>query len=207
VRIRAAQTVVPVAVADAEAGWVERARRETVRALERAVREARGAVDDDEEWVRFRVALSPSDRAVVEEALELAGRLLPTSKRPQRLEAMAQEFLGTFPLEAGDDGARSAGAALRTDEARARREIREARLEAETEGWAFLASRCATRSTRATRRRCVRRGRSAHGCPRGSPSCSRQRSGRSGRLRAASLPTARASSGWRGTSSRRGGRT
>jgi len=138
VRVRAAQTVVPVATGDAEPGWVGRARRETVRALERAVREARGGAADPEEWVRLRVALSPSDRAIVDEALEIAGRLLPASRRPQRLEAMAQEYLGAFPVEAGDDGAGRAGAAFRADDARARREHREARLEEETEGWSFL---------------------------------------------------------------------
>jgi hypothetical protein len=52
---------------------------------------------------------------------------------------MAQEYLGAFPVEAGDDGAGPAGAAFRAEaEARARREARRARLEAETEAWAFL---------------------------------------------------------------------
>ena len=144
VRVRSALTVLPVARGEAEAMWVERARHETVRSLERAVREARasdgaaGGAHDDE-WVRFRVRLSPDDRAAVDEALEIAGRLLPGSTRAQRLEAMAQEYLGEHPVEAGDDGAGPAGGAFRPEgERRAREEAREARLEAETERWSFL---------------------------------------------------------------------
>lgn len=41
IRPRSAQTVLPVATGDAEAEWVERARLETVRALEKAVRAVR----------------------------------------------------------------------------------------------------------------------------------------------------------------------
>ena len=57
VRPRNAQTVLPVAIGDAEAEWVERARAETVRALEKAVRAARSGDEDDEAWTRFRVLL------------------------------------------------------------------------------------------------------------------------------------------------------
>ncbi|HEY6005263.1 MAG TPA: HNH endonuclease, partial [Anaeromyxobacter sp.] len=88
VRIRNAQTVLPVAVGDDEADWVERARLETVRVLEKAVRAARAGEEDDE-WTRFRVRLSTEERATVDEALAIAGKLLPGSRQPQRLEAMA----------------------------------------------------------------------------------------------------------------------
>jgi hypothetical protein len=75
----------------------------------------------------------------VDEALEIAGRLLPGSTRAQRLEAMAQEYLGEHPLEAGDDGAGPAGGAFRpADDRRSREEALEARLEAETERWSLL---------------------------------------------------------------------
>ena len=111
VRIRAALTVLPVARDEAEALWVERARTETVRALEKAVQEARADSGEDDDWVRFWTWLPEAERAVVDEALEVAGKILPGSSRAQRLEAMAQEYLGEHPLEAGDDGAR--------DEARA----------------------------------------------------------------------------------------
>jgi hypothetical protein len=98
VRLRHAQTVLPVAVGDAEAHWVERARHETVRALEAAVRKVRAGDDEDEEWIRFRVRLTDEDRATVDEALAIAGKLLPGSRRVDRLEAMAQEWLGEHPV-------------------------------------------------------------------------------------------------------------
>ena len=85
VRPRSAQTVLPVAVGEAEAEWVERARVETVRALERAVRAARAGGEEEEEWTRLRVRLSPEDRATVDEALAIAGGVMPGSTRPQRL--------------------------------------------------------------------------------------------------------------------------
>src|SRR5512133_3672193 len=66
VRLRAAQTVLPVATGEAEAEWVERAARLTVRELEEAVRRAGGgAGEDDEEWSRLAVGLEPDDRALV----------------------------------------------------------------------------------------------------------------------------------------------
>ncbi len=95
VRPRSAQTVLPVAVGDAEAEWVERAKVETVRALEKAVRAVRPDGHEEDEWTRFRVRLTPEGRATVDEALAIAGKLMPGSTRPQRLEAMAQEYLHT----------------------------------------------------------------------------------------------------------------
>src|SRR5690349_8338374 len=56
VHLRAAQTVLAVAVGDAEAKWVERAATETVRALEKAVRRG-GTEDADDGWVRLRTHL------------------------------------------------------------------------------------------------------------------------------------------------------
>jgi hypothetical protein len=139
VRIRAALTVLPVAKGKAEASWVERARTGTVRALEKAVRAARVSSGDEDDWVRFWTWLPKDERAVVDEALEVAGKLLPGSSRAERLEAMAQEYLGEHPLEAGDDGARRAGASFRPErERRAWLEAFEARLEAETDRWLFL---------------------------------------------------------------------
>jgi hypothetical protein len=136
VRPRNAQTVLPVAVGEAEAAWVERARTETVRALEKAVRAVR-AGDEDEEWTRFRVGLTPEDRATVDEALEIAGKVSPGSTRPQRLEAIAQEYLGEHPLEAGDDGGGAAGGTFRPD-GRDQLERRKAELELETDRWSYL---------------------------------------------------------------------
>jgi len=136
VRLRNAQTILPVAVGEAEARWVERARVETVRALEAAVRQERSGGEPDEEWERLRVRLAPDDRATVDEALEVAGKILPGSSRAQRLEAMAQEYVAEHPVEAGDDGARGAGSAFRP--APARRDALEARLEEESDRWSYL---------------------------------------------------------------------
>ncbi len=140
VRPRNAQAVLPVAIGDAEALWVERARHETVRALEAAVRSERdgGLDEDDDEWTRFRVRLAPESRATVDEALAIAGRILPGSPRAQRLEAMAQEYIAAHPVEAGDDGAGPAGRAFQPDSGRL--EALKARLEAETDRWSFLES-------------------------------------------------------------------
>jgi hypothetical protein len=145
VRIRHAQTVLPVAIGEAEASWVDRARTETVRALEAAVRDARGGeAEPEEEWTRFQARLSDGDRAVVDEALELAGQMFPGSSRAERLEAMAQEYLGEHPLEAGDDGAGGAGGAFTLERARrAHAAAQEERAERESEGWSYLDAPCA----------------------------------------------------------------
>ncbi len=109
VRFRAAQIVVPVAVGEAEAGWVARAAGETVRALEKLVAEARGDPEPEEEWGRIGVHLRPEEREVVDAALEVAGQELPGSKRFERLEAMAQEYLGECPIEDPDTARPSTG--------------------------------------------------------------------------------------------------
>jgi hypothetical protein len=136
VSTRKAQAVLPAAVGAAEAEWVGRARAETVRALEEAVRRVLGAasdgagaravgeaavpesaaerrvagpgnIPDDEPWEHLSVPMSPQSRRKVDEAMELAGRLLgPASPRWQRVEAICQEYLGAHPapVEEGLDG-------------------------------------------------------------------------------------------------------
>ncbi len=139
VRCRAAQVVLPVARGESEAGWVERARTETIRALEAAVREARagaGVGAEEDEWTRLRVCVSREERAVLDEALSVAGKVLPGSSRAQRLEALAQEYLGEHPTEAGDDGGRAIGGIFRAEDERLGRLA--ARLETETERWSYL---------------------------------------------------------------------
>ncbi|BDG03887.1 HNH endonuclease signature motif containing protein [Anaeromyxobacter oryzae] len=147
VSARKATVVLPVASGEAEAAWVERARTSTVRALEVAVREERAArgggsegTDRDEPWERVDLALGPEERARVDAALELAGKLLgAASPRWQRLEAMAQEFLGAHPDRCADvgtgegdgGGGLDASAAEWLDAARAA-------LEEETACWAAL---------------------------------------------------------------------
>jgi hypothetical protein len=99
VSARKALAVLPVAWGEAEAGWVQRARCETVRALEAAVRAAGMEEDDPEErWEKVRLPLSETDRAKVDEAMELAGRTIGAGAHSwQRLEVIAQEYLGSNP--------------------------------------------------------------------------------------------------------------
>jgi 5-methylcytosine-specific restriction endonuclease McrA len=127
VTARKAQAVLPAARGEAEERWVARARTETVRALEAAVRrgddelgaEAEGAGAQagpgtprcpriagavDEHWERLSVALSSEERATVDEAMALAGKILgPTAPAWQRLEAICQEFLAAHPAELSSD--------------------------------------------------------------------------------------------------------
>ena len=88
---RKAEVVLGVALGRDEAEWVERARRCTVRELAADA----GARGEPEAWERVVASASPETVARVEEAMELAGRLLgPTSQRWERLEVICQEFLG-----------------------------------------------------------------------------------------------------------------
>jgi len=136
IRFRAAQTIARVAVGESEALWVERAERMTVRALEAAVRRASpDAADDEEPWLRLRASLEPAEREVLDEALALAGKVLPGSSRIERLEAMAQEFAGEYPTGPDVD---PVGPAWQPFHTIGPREDRRARLEAETLRWIAL---------------------------------------------------------------------
>ena len=98
VRLRAAQTILKVAVGDAEAAWVARTERMTVRELEAAVRAEGRGEKPEEPWLRLRACVAPGERVVLDAALELAGEVVGGS-RIERLEAIAQEFAGTHPLD------------------------------------------------------------------------------------------------------------
>jgi hypothetical protein len=139
VTMRAAQTVLPVARGEDEASWVELASRETVRALEEAVKAER-AVAGEEEWGRWTVGCTSEDREVVDDALARAGQELPGSKTFERLEAMAQEFLGAFPDAGVEDGEkRTLREHFRSrDEREAWLAQRKAALEDETGRWVPL---------------------------------------------------------------------
>jgi hypothetical protein len=130
VSARAAQVVLPVALGGDEASWVERAGSLTVRALAEAVLARQGSVtggaggttaglcseepvaealatedadDGGEAWQRVAFPVTASARAALEEALEVAGRLLGEgSPRWQRLEGIAEEYLGSHPAEDAD---------------------------------------------------------------------------------------------------------
>ncbi len=153
VSARKAQAVLPLARGEAEEEWVARARGETVRALEAAVRAAgtlqgadpaagRGPTNgagagpvDDEEWERICVPLPPEGRAKLDEAMALAGKLLgAAAPRWQRLEAICQEFIGANP---GDEALCDDEEALHGPVADWLEAAKEG-LEAETEIWAAL---------------------------------------------------------------------
>jgi len=130
-----AKAILPVARGGAEAAWVERARCETVRELQEATRGKHAPEDDDEQWRRMRIRVEPEDRVRVDRALAVAGKLLgPTSSRWERLESMAQEYLGSHASNADDP--RFLGDGFRPMDQRT--QLLEARLEAETERWSAL---------------------------------------------------------------------
>jgi hypothetical protein len=135
--LRAAQAVLPVAVGDAEGQWVERAAHETVRALQAAVCETGRAPEEaDEPWMRFSAEATPEERALIDEALAMAARLVPSPSRIEQLEAMSQEFLGQFPGDPSQDGKRRLSTAFRP--LGASPDERKAALEAETDRWSIL---------------------------------------------------------------------
>jgi hypothetical protein len=138
VRLRAAQTVLPVAVGDAEAAWVERAAWCTVRELESAVRRARrGEPEPEEDWVRLGVRLEADERLVVDAAFAVAAEVLPGSTRTEQLEAMSQEALADLAALAEDPATpRALGPAFRALSPGER--TRRAALEVEMERWASL---------------------------------------------------------------------
>ncbi|GAO05497.1 HNH endonuclease signature motif containing protein [Anaeromyxobacter sp. PSR-1] len=124
VRLRAGETILAVAVGDAEAAWLERAGEESVRGLEAAVRAARargdasghargGTGDEDEAWVELRTQLPPEERRVLDEALSLARELEPGASRIEQLEALAQEYLAEHPGDPDADDARPLGPGFR----------------------------------------------------------------------------------------------
>ncbi len=109
---RRALEVLPVARGEGEKPWLLLAATLSVRELRRAVARARGGPaegaapepPDEERWKLLSLPLRPEDRAVVAEAMRLAGELLGRGAPTwQRLEAMAQEFLGSHPAELGED--------------------------------------------------------------------------------------------------------
>jgi hypothetical protein len=114
-RIRAAETILPVARGDAEARWVQRAAEVTVRQLEQEVRRARkGLPEPEKDWLRLRTQLPPEDREVFELGLEVAAHVLPSASTPlDRLEAMTMEFVGAFSHDVENDETRPLGSCFR----------------------------------------------------------------------------------------------
>ncbi len=135
VSARKALTVLAVARGDAEAGWVGRARGESVRALAAGVRAAGAPEPEPEEpWESICVGMAPGERAKLDEAMELAGELVGrAAPRWQKLEAICQEYLGAHP-----DGGEGNGIALHGTVPEPWQESVKALFERETECWAFL---------------------------------------------------------------------
>jgi hypothetical protein len=109
VSFKKAEAVLKMAKGDAEAFWVAKARRDTVRALGAAVHggQADEAETEDEPFERIALDMDGESREVVEEALGLAGKLLgAASTRWQRVEALCQEYLSAHPEDepAEEDG-------------------------------------------------------------------------------------------------------
>ncbi len=117
VDIKKAVAIVDVAVGDSEAEWVERAKRDTVRGLRAAARGDSAAVaaaaeeEGEKRWHRIVIDLAPEEREVVDRALDVAGKVLrANTPKWQRVEAIAQEYLGSHPdprppAEVAGDGA------------------------------------------------------------------------------------------------------
>jgi hypothetical protein len=105
VSTRKAEVVMARAYGADEALWVERAKVDTVRALEAAVAGAeRGdagpGVESDVDWHRIRLALPKEQSEIVEGALEVAKILQgPTSPMWRRLWAISAEFLSSYPID------------------------------------------------------------------------------------------------------------
>ena len=99
VTARKAATVLPVARGEAERLWVERARKDSVRALQAAVEAATGSrpPEEDEPWDLLCIQVPAEGRAEVDQAMENAGKLLGhTAPKWQRFEALCEEFHGAY---------------------------------------------------------------------------------------------------------------
>lgn len=98
VTLRKAEVVLREAVGAEEAYWVARAKVDTVRRLETAVRS--GPEHAEEDWHRLRIGLPREQAKIVEVALEVAGILTgPTAPLWQRIAAIAMEFVSGHPIE------------------------------------------------------------------------------------------------------------
>ncbi|MFL5435242.1 MAG: HNH endonuclease [Myxococcales bacterium] len=134
VTIRAAEAILPRALGEDEAAWVDRARHQTVRALQAEVRSdgVAGPDDDDETWHRTRARMSPEQRAVFDKAMDFAREgLCATAPRWELARGICEEYLGVHPPPEGmpEDAFATPGEELDA--------VKEW-LETESENWAFL---------------------------------------------------------------------
>ena len=135
--VRQAEAILPVAHGDAEASWVARGRMDTVRGLKVAVKAPDAAEpEEDEEWGRLSMPLSPESRAVVEEGLAVAGKALGANvPKGLRYGALCEEFLSAHMAPDDGGGVEAAVSASAKDLLASIKE----RLEQESAQWAFLA--------------------------------------------------------------------
>src|SRR3954470_7733563 len=134
VTMRAAEAILPRALREDEAAWVDRARHQTVRALQGAVRGdgLAGPDDDDETWHRTRARMSPEQRAAFDKAMGFAREgLCATAPRWELARGICEEYLGVHPPP---EGVPEDTFATPSEELDAIKEW----LETESENWAFL---------------------------------------------------------------------
>jgi hypothetical protein len=136
VSVRQAHAVLPLARGEAEAHWVARARAETVRRLDAAVKgSSTEESDEDDDLVCVRLDISPESRPIVDEAMELGRHALgATELEGRRAAGMCEEYLGAHaPPEGAEEAVR-----LLTAPAAEFDEPRKEWLEKENARWASL---------------------------------------------------------------------
>ena len=155
---RHARELFPVAQGEGERPWIALAEGRSVRELHARVtraREANGGEapvgspaaasrDGDEPWDLVSLEVPAEYRVVVEEAMRLAGETLwPGAPTWQRLEAIAQEYLGEYGEEEEEPEAarpeEPAGGANRPEGAIAPEDLEKA-LEIDSNGWDWLSA-------------------------------------------------------------------
>ncbi|TMB40068.1 MAG: hypothetical protein E6J58_05920 [Deltaproteobacteria bacterium] len=104
VSVRQAEAVLPVARGEAEADWVARARKETVRALQAAVKDPSGRdPEEDEQWDRVCIDIPAAGRQRFDEAIALAGKALGANvPKWERLVVLCQECIGAHATPDGE---------------------------------------------------------------------------------------------------------
>ena len=136
---RKAEVVLPVARGESERMWMERARKETVRALEAAV-EAAGRTappEEDEPWDLLCIGVPEEGRAEIEQAMENARKVVGhTAPKWQCFEAICEEFHGAYG--GYDEGGPDRGLRWPLPVNKWLEPLKE-HLEKETGQWAFLA--------------------------------------------------------------------
>jgi hypothetical protein len=139
VSARKAEIVLPVARGESEQLWMERARKETVRALEAAVEAAGRSTppEEDEPWDLLCIQVPAEGRAEINQAMENARKVVGhTAPKWQRFEALCEEFHGAYGGH--DEGGPDRVLRWPLPVSKWLEPLKE-HLEKETAQWAFLA--------------------------------------------------------------------